>query len=451
MCKLFGTDGIRAVAGKSPLDYSTVYALGKALTFLLKEEGLEPRVIIGRDTRESGEWLEQVLSQGINESNGETVSSGIVPTSAISFLINKYSFSAGVVISASHNPYQDNGIKIFSSQGTKISAEWEKKLEKALTVTPENATREEVKLNPNSSLGQDYMDFLKSQHSHLHLKKRIKVILDCSNGASSFFAPQILQDLGFEVFALSNTPDGTNINDRCGSLYPQNLAEKVVEYNADIGVAYDGDADRAIWVEEKGRILNGDHTLFVLSRFMKERGHLKSDSIVGTIMSNMGLEKALEKLDLRLIRTQVGDKYVLEQMKKLKTNLGGEQSGHTIFLDDCPTGDGILTSLKMLEAIVTHDIPLSRLVEDFEEFPQVLVNVPVQRKENFNQFPEIVDTIEKVQHRLGDSGRMNVRNSGTEPKVRIMIEGQDRKKIEEYAHQIAKVIEKYLGKNKEIY
>jgi phosphoglucosamine mutase len=257
--------------------------------------------------------------------------------------------------------------------------------------------------------------------------------------------------LGFEVFALSNTPDGTNINDRCGSLYPQNLAEKVVEYNADIGVAYDGDADRAIWVDEKGRILNGDHTLFVLSRFMKERGHLKSDSIVGTIMSNMGLEKALEKLDLRLIRTQVGDKYVLEQMKKLKTNLGGEQSGHTIFLDECPTGDGILTSLKMLEAIVTHDIPLSRLVEDFEEFPQVLVNVPVQRKENFNQFPEIVDTIEKVQHRLGDSGRMNVRNSGTEPKVRIMIEGQDRKKIEEYAHQIAKVIEKYLGKNIEIY
>ena len=451
MYKLFGTDGIRAVAGKSPLDYSTVYALGKALTFLLKEEGLEPRVIIGRDTRESGKWLEQVLSQGINESNGETVSSGIVPTSAISFLINKYSFSAGVVISASHNPYQDNGIKIFSSQGVKISDEWERKLEEAITVTAENATREEVNLNPNSSLGQDYMDFLKSQHSHLHLKKRIKVIIDCSNGASSFFAPQILQDLGFKVLALSNAPDGTNINYRCGSLYPQNLAEKVVENNADIGVAYDGDADRAIWVDEKGRILNGDHTLFVLSRFMKEKGRLKSDSIVGTTMSNMGLEKALEELDLSLIRTQVGDKYVLEQMKKLKTNLGGEQSGHTIFLDECPTGDGILTSLKMLEAIVTHDIPLSRLVEDFEEFPQVLVNVQVQRKENFNQFPEIVDTIEKVQHRLGDSGRMNVRNSGTEPKVRIMIEGQDRKKIEEYAHQIAKVIEKYLGKNKEIY
>ena len=451
MYRLFGTDGIRAVAGKSPLDYSTVYALGKALTFLLKEEGLEPRVIIGRDTRESGEWLEQVLSQGINESDGETVSSGIVPTSAISFLINKYSFSAGVVISASHNPYQDNGIKIFSPQGTKISAEWERKLEKAITVTPENTTREEVKLNPSSSLGQDYMDFLKSQHSHLHLKKRIKVILDCSHGASSFFAPQILQDLGFEVFALSNVPDGTNINYRCGSLYPQNLAEKVVEYNADIGVAYDGDADRAIWVDEKGRILNGDHTLFVLSRFMKEKGRLKSDSIVGTIMSNMGLEKALEKLDLRLFRTQVGDKYVHEQMKKLNANLGGEQSGHTIFLDECPTGDGILTSLKMLEAMVTHDIPLSRLVEDFKEFPQVLVNVLVYRKENFSQFPEIIDTIEKVQHLLGDSGRLNVRNSGTEPKVRIMIEGQDRKEIEEYAHQIAKVIEKYLGENKEIY
>ena len=314
MEKLFGTDGIRAVAGQSPLDYSSVYALGKALISLLKEEKLEPRCIIGRDTRESGEWLEQALFQGINEKQGEAVTAGIIPTSAVSFLTKKYSFSAGIVISASHNSYQDNGIKIFSSQGIKISDAWERKLEKAITEAPSNVKRENICITPQSHLGQDYMDFLKSRFSHVNLKRRIMVVLDCSNGASSFFASQVFLDLGFEVIAMGNTPDGKNINDNCGSLYPQNLAQKVIESKADIGVAYDGDADRAIWVDEKGRILNGDHTLFVLSRFMKEKGRLKSDYVIATTMSNMGLEKAIEKLDLKLLRTQVGDKYVLEEM-----------------------------------------------------------------------------------------------------------------------------------------
>ncbi len=445
MEKLFGTDGIRAVAGQSPLDHSTVYNLGKALISLLKEEGLEPRVIIGRDTRESGEWLEQALFQGINNGQGEAVSAGIIPTSAVSFLTKKYSFSAGIVISASHNPYQDNGIKIFSSQGIKISDAWERKLERAVIEVSRNVKREKIKITYQPSHGQDYMDFLKSQFSHVNLKRKIKVVLDCSNGASSFFAFKVFSDLGFEVIVLSKSPDGKNINARCGSLYPQNLARKVVESKADIGVAYDGDADRAIWVDEKGRILNGDHTLLVLSRFMKEKGRLKSDYIVATTMSNMGLEKAIENLDLKLFRTQVGDKYVLEQMMKLKANLGGEQSGHTIFLDDCPTGDGILTSLKMLEVMAANNLPLSRLVEDLEEFPQLLVNVEVSKKTDFNQFPEIISTMEEIKKRLGDSGRLNVRYSGTEPVARIMIEGQDRAEIEECAQQMANVISKYLG------
>jgi len=445
MEKLFGTDGIRAVAGQSPLNYSTVYNLGKALASLLREEGLERRVIIGRDTRASGEWLEQALFQGINDCQGEAVSVGIIPTSAVSFLIKKFSFSAGIVISASHNPYQDNGIKIFSSQGIKISDAWERELEKAIAKASENIKREKIKIAPQSFLSQDYMDFLKSRFSHVNLKRKIKVVLDCANGASSFFAFQVLSDLGFEVIALSNSPDGKNINAHCGSLYPQNLARKVVESKADIGVAYDGDADRTIWVDEKGRILNGDHTLFVLSRFMKEKGRLRSDYVVATTMSNMGLEKALKKLDLKLFRTQVGDKYVLEQMMKLKTNLGGEQSGHTIFLDDFPTGDGILTSLKMLEVMAEHNLPLSRLVEDFEEFPQVLVSVPVTKKPDFNQFPEIINTMEEVKKRLGDSGRLNVRYSGTEPVARIMIEAQDRGEIEDCARRMANVISKYLG------
>ena len=445
MKKLFGTDGIRAVAGQSPLDYSSVYALGKALISLLKEGDLKPRVIIGRDTRESGEWLEQALFQGINEGQGEAVSVGIIPTSAVSFLAKKYSFSAGIVISASHNSYQDNGIKIFSSQGIKISDAWESKLEKAIIEAPSNVKKENTRITPQSSLGQDYVDFLKSRFSHVNLKRKIKVVLDCSNGASSLFASQVFLGLGSEVIAMGNTPDGKNINANCGSLYPQNLARKVVESKADIGVAYDGDADRAIWVDEKGRILNGDHTLFVLSRFMKEKGRLKSDYVIATAMSNMGLEKALEKLDLKLLRTQVGDKYVLEEMMKLKANLGGEQSGHTIFLDDCPTGDGILTSLKMLEVMAAYNLPLSKLVEDLEEYPQILLNVPVRKKTDFDQFPEIINAKEKIEKRLGDSGRLNVRYSGTEPVARVMIEGQDKGEIEDYASQMASVISKYLG------
>jgi len=445
MEKLFGTDGIRAVAGQSPLDYSSVHALGKALISLLKEGELKPRVIIGRDTRESGEWLEQALFQGINEGQGEAVSVGIIPTSAVSFLAKKHSFSAGIVISASHNSYQDNGIKIFSSQGIKISDAWERKLEKAIIEAPSNVKRKNTRITPQSSLGQDYMDFLKSRFSHVNLKRKIKVVLDCSNGASSLFASQVFLGLGFEVIAMGNAPDGKNINANCGSLYPQNLARKVVESKADIGVAYDGDADRAVWVDEKGRILNGDHTLFVLSRFMKEKGRLKSDYVIATTMSNMGLEKAIGKLDLRLLRTQVGDKYVLEEMIKLKANLGGEQSGHTIFLDDCPTGDGILTSLKMLEALAASNLPLSKLVEDLEEYPQIILNVPVQKKTDFDQFPEIINAKEEIEKRLGDSGRLNIRYSGTEPVARVMIEGQDKGEIEDYASQMASVISKYLG------
>lgn len=445
MEKLFGTDGIRTVAGQFPLDYSSVYTLGKALVSLLKEERLEPRIIIGRDTRESGAWLEQALFQGINESRGEAVSAGIIPTSAISFLTKKYLFSAGIVISASHNPYQDNGIKIFSSQGTKISEAWEEKLEAAIQTSKEIVRREKIRITPDSSFGQDYMTFLKSHFSQVNLKKKIKVVLDCSNGAGSFLAPKIFQDLGFDVTAINDRPDGKNINACCGSLFPQNLAKKVMESNADIGVAYDGDADRAIWIDEKGNILNGDHTLFVLSRFMKEKKRLKSDHVVATTMSNIGLEKALKKLELKLLRAQVGDKYVLEQMVISKANLGGEQSGHTIFLDDCPTGDGILTTIKMLEAIATQNAPLSRLVENYKEYPQILVNVQVGEKIDFKKFPEIIKTMEEIKDRLGDTGRLNLRYSGTEPLARVMIEGTDKEQVQQYAQQMADVISKHLG------
>ncbi|MDH5706314.1 MAG: phosphoglucosamine mutase [Candidatus Aminicenantes bacterium] len=445
MDRLFGTDGIRAVAGEPPLDYSTICHIGAALVSLLGEERLEPRVLIGRDTRESGGWIEEALFQGIARRDGTAVSSGVIPTSAISYLTKKHGFSAGIVISASHNPFEDNGIKIFSSRGTKIPEAWERKIEKAIKKDLDEISRKKASVSPQESFTLDYMKFLKDRFSHVALKRKIKVVLDCSNGASSFIAPRVFSDLGIEAIALSNSPDGKNINAGCGSLYPQTLAREVAASRADMGIAYDGDADRAIWVDEKGRILNGDHTLFVLSRYMKDKGLLKSDYVVATTMSNIGLEKAIEELGLKLLRTQVGDKYVLEQMMRLKANLGGEQSGHTIFLDDCPTGDGILTSLKMLEVMAAEDSPLSVLVRDFKEFPQTLVNVRVAKKVEFSRFPEIMHTIKKIEDSLGESGRLNVRYSGTEPVARIMIEGDDSGKINDYSRQVADVIRKYLG------
>jgi len=446
MRKLFGTDGMRAVAGQFPLDYSSLYVLGEALIQLLHEQGLEAEVIIGRDTRESGAWIEEALFHGIRDARGRPISAGIIPTSSISYLTKKHVFSAGIVISASHNPYQDNGLKIFSSDGFKISDEWENKIEREILASHKKIKAKKIKIEPRLSFLDDYKNFLKSQLSGVKIPRKYKIALDCSNGASSFIAPQVFEVLGFKVTALSHSPDGRNINDGCGSLYPQNLAKAVVRSQADLGIAFDGDADRAIWVDEKGRILNGDHTLFVCSRFMKEKGRLKSKAIVATTMSNMGLEKALEKMELELFRTKVGDKYVLEQMIKLSSNLGGEQSGHTIFLDDCLTGDGILTSLKMLEVLATTDLPLSKLVEDFTEFPQILTNVRVNEKISFSEFPEIIQVMEEVKSCLQGTGRLEVRYSGTEPLARIMVEGRDKKQIEQYARQISGVITKYLGK-----
>jgi phosphoglucosamine mutase len=446
MKKLFGTDGIRAIAGEFPLDRNSIGALGTALIGLLKAEKLEPKVLIGRDTRESGGWMEEALIQAIRDAEGEGISAGIIPTSAISYLTKKHAFSAGIVISASHNPYQDNGIKIFSSQGFKISDAWEARLEKAILASKKAFRKKKTQIRPEPSYIEDYKSFLKSQLAHARLAKKFKVVLDCSNGASSHVAPEVLKDLGFEVVAISRTPNGKNINDNCGSLHPENLAKTVVKVGGDVGIAYDGDADRVVWVDEKGKILNGDHTLFVLGSFMKKEGRLKSDKVVATSMSNMGLELALDKMGLKLIRTKVGDKYVLEKMIDIRTNLGGEQSGHTIFLDDCPTGDGILTSLKMLEVLALENRPFSKLMEGLQEFPQLLLNVPVVTKVEFQKIPEIGRVIDEVEHQLMGRGRLDVRYSGTELLARVMVEAQDRDQVTRCARQVADVIAKHLGK-----
>lgn len=445
MKKLFGTDGIRAVAGEHPLDKKTIFTLAKALVELIEQGGLESQVLIGRDTRESGPWIEEILFQGIKAGGGKAVSAGVIPTSAVSFLTRKHRFSAGIVISASHNPYRDNGIKIFSPQGLKISDEWEARLEKAITSGQDNPKISSLAVSSDPGLSKDYEDFLKGQLEGLSRLKNLSLVVDCSNGASSAIASEVFRELGLKATAIHNTPDGKNINRLCGSLHPENLARKVVETGADLGVAFDGDADRAIWADEKGRILNGDHTLFVQAHHMKEKRRLKSGKIVATTMSNMGLEQALQEIGLKLVRTKVGDKYVFEKMVELGSNLGGEQSGHTIFLDDCPTGDGILTSLKMLEVMLSKKASLSELTSGLREFPQVLLNVSVREKADFDRFPEIIEVMDEIKKELAGRGRLDVRYSGTEPLARVMVEAQEEDQVQTLAKRMAKTIAKYLG------
>ena len=445
MTKLFGTDGIRAVAGTFPLDPASVRALGRALAALLREEGLEARVLIGRDTRESGDWMEREIVSGFSGAGGEAVSAGVIPTSAVSYLARRHAFSAGIVLSASHNPFGDNGIKIFSSAGTKIGEAWEERLEEAVLRRTESGASGGPATHVWPGLLDDYAAFLGSLFPAALRPARLRVVLDCSNGASSVVAPRVFRELGFEVIALNDAPDGRNINRDCGSLHPAGLAARVRETEADFGVAYDGDADRAVWADASGRVLNGDHTLFVQALYMSEAGRLRGGRVVGTSMSNMGLEIALRDRGIGLVRTRVGDKFVLEEMIRLGANLGGEQSGHTIFLDDCPTGDGILTSLRMAEAMLSRGTTLAVLVAGLEELPQVLLSIRVARKAPFEDFPEIGRTMAEISGALGGNGRLDLRYSGTEPVARIMVEGKDKDAIERHADRLASVLAKYLA------
>jgi len=445
MSRLFGTDGLRAKAGDFPLNEKSVFILGQALYNLLARKNLPPRVVLGRDTRESGSWLEECFYSGFVGAGGEAVSAGVITTPGISFLVRTNGFSAGVVISASHNPYQDNGIKIFSHRGIKIPEDWEEELELDILAGDWALLRaEKIPVKINHSLRKDYLDFLRQLFPE-KLKKKLRLVVDCANGASSEIAPELFRSLGFEVIPINNLPDGQNINLSCGSLHPEKLALTVRKEGADLGIAYDGDADRAVWVDEKGNVLNGDHTLFVQALYLKEKNALKKNTVVATIMSNMGLEKILEENGIKLLRTKVGDKYVLEEMLQNDYNLGGEQSGHTIFLDYSVAGDGLLTSLKMLEVISEKKRGLSELVKDFKEFPQILLNVRVREKVPLAQIPGYQEMAEEVKNKLGKDGRLEVRYSGTEPLARIMIEGRELKQIEELAGRLAKVIENYCG------
>ena len=443
--KLFGTDGVRAAAGEFPLDPPTISRLGQALVGLLVEKGLGTKVLIGRDTRESGPWMERALARGIRVAGGEAVSAGVVPTSAVSYLTKTRGFAAGAVISASHNPYRDNGIKVFSPLGVKIPDDWELEVEAhVLEGRGRIAGRdEEVAVDPR--LAGDYADYLAGRIRRPGVPPGLKVVIDCANGASSEIAPAVLRGLGFEVEAIHASPDGRNINLDCGSLHPERLAARVVATGAALGVAYDGDADRALWVDGNGRLLSGDHTLFVQAVHMKETGRLRTSDVVATTMSNMGLERALGERGLALVRAKVGDKYVHEEMVARGANLGGEQSGHTIFLDDFPTGDGILTSLRMLEVMAERGEGLAALAKGMPEFPQTLVNIRVRKKPDFEAFPEIMAAVDVVKAHLGRDGRLDLRYSGTEPLARVMVEARDRATVDASAKLVAEAIRKHLG------
>ena len=445
MPRLFGTDGLRGKAGLFPLNEKTIFILGQALGNLLTRKSLPLRLIIGKDTRESGNWIEECLYSGFSLVGGEAISAGIITTPGLSYLVRLNGFSAGVMISASHNPYEDNGIKIFSHQGLKIPEDWEEELEKELLAGDFSRVMAE-RLSPpqEPDLGRSYLEFLKQTVS-LKPRKKLKLVVDCANGASYKLAPELFKSLGYEVLPINNTPDGKNINFGCGSLFPEKLAEVVVREKADLGIAYDGDADRALWVDEQGTILNGDHTLFVQALHLKEKRRLNDNTVVATIMSNMGLEKALDSKGIKLLRTKVGDKYVLDEMMKRNLNLGGEQSGHTIFLDHSVAGDGLLTSLKMLEVISERDQKLSELVRDFVEYPQVLLNIRVREKVPLNEIPGYQEQAQEIKAELGQEGRLEVRYSGTEMLARIMLEGPNQEQIESLARKLAAIIEEHCG------
>jgi phosphoglucosamine mutase len=444
MLKYFGTDGIRGKPGEFPLDPSTLYHIGYILSQILGSFFEDVKIIIGRDTRESSPHLERPLCAGIKEGGGEPLIAGIVPTSALSFLIRRFGFAGGISISASHNPPEENGIKIFDWNGVKLEERIEGEIEKEIERREKIAVKTHDLLEIDHSLKKFYIDFLKS-HIVSPIPKNFKIVVDCSNGSAYSIAPDLFKEIGLDVVTINSEPNGKNINVNCGSTYPDSISKAVKENKAYFGVAYDGDADRAIWSDEKGRILDGDHTLYLMGKYLKKRGDLSSNSIVATVMSNLGLEISLKREGINLFRAAVGDKNVYKEMVRIGSNLGGEKSGHTIFLNSLPTGDGILTTIMLLNYIFEEGKPLSELSEGMELFPQVIKNVKVREKVQFSEIPGFLKALESIKNKLRNEGRVLVRYSGTESKMRIMVEGKDEKEIVSMAEELADIVKRYIG------
>lgn len=444
MGKLFGTDGIRGEANRYPMSASLALSVGQAVTHIFKKTNHRPRIIIGKDTRISGYMLESSIEAGITSMGGISYLVGVLPTPGIAFITQSMRADAGIVISASHNPYHDNGIKIFSGNGFKLSDEQEETIESYLL-----AGKLPDMVPPPSGMGRAYriddvngryIVFLKNTFPRDLSMEGMKIVMDTANGATYKVAPVTFFELGAETDVIHNKPNGLNINDNCGSLYTEDLKKRVVEWGADIGLAFDGDGDRLIVVDEKGEEINGDQILLLCGHVLKSEGRLKNNLLVGTVMSNLGLRVACEKYGIDFFASKVGDRYVLEDMMRLGSNVGGEQSGHMLFLEHHTTGDGILTALQVIAAMLRTGKRVSELARIMDVYPQEVINVDVSRKPDISSVPQAVEVISQVERELGSDGRVLVRYSGTQNLCRVMVEGPSHEITQRYCRQIADVL-----------
>jgi phosphoglucosamine mutase len=457
--QLFGTDGIRGVAGQYPLDRATVYAIGRACGARLVRRSAGPRVVLGQDTRESGAWIADAMARGLRDSGCGFASAGVLTTPGVAYLTRTHGFAAGVVISASHNPWQDNGIKLFGRNGMKLADEIEHEIEAEIfehidqlaDITHDEGSLIAQILPGDASLRADYELWLAASveaHATARNIQSLRVLIDCANGAASAIAPELFARIGIPVEALHTAPTGRNINQGCGALHPEHVAAELLRRPGqfDLGITLDGDADRALFCDAQGKVINGDAILLIAARDMQARGRLPHDTVVATTMSNLGLEKALRAHGIRMLRANVGDKYVLEEMLKTGATLGGEQSGHVLFMDgDSTTGDGLLTALRVLDIVARSGQSLEQLASEFKVSPQQIRNVRVREKIPMAQLPTVAAAIRAAEEELDGNGRVVVRYSGTEKLARVMIEAEDEALMHKHVDAVAEALQAAIG------
>jgi len=443
--ELFGTDGIRGVAGQFPLDQATVFRIGSALGTVLKNSSHPVRVVLGKDTRESNEWISRTLASGLAWSGAQVADAGIITTPGVAFLTRRHEFSAGVMVSASHNPFEDNGIKIFSPAGAKLAEAEELEIERLIKVLPELPDSKENAPQTIPGAVEEYVEHLVSLIPAGFDFSRYRLVVDCAHGAACHVAPLLLARLGMKAHTLNTEPNGRNINLQCGSLHPETMVETTRAMGVDLGVAFDGDADRATFATREGRRADGDHVLYALAPFLARHGSLKGRAVVGTLMTNLALEQALARQGIGLKRTAVGDKYVLEEMLRSGISLGGEPSGHIIFSDLSLAGDGMITLLEVLRLLAETGQPFDELLRNYQPLPQLIRNVPVREKPALESIPGVTRAITECSKELGERGRVVVRYSGTEPLARVMVEGAKAQAVEDHTARIAAAIETALG------
>lgn len=449
MGKLFGTDGIRGVANVHPMTGEMAMQIGRATAYLFKNKGGRHRIVIGKDTRMSGYMLETALASGICSMGVDVLLVGPMPTPAIAFITRSMRADAGVMISASHNPFYDNGIKIFSHDGFKLPDEMEAEIEALISSNSIHSLRPTARevgkaFRIDDARGR-YIVYLKNTFPSRISLDGLKIVLDCANGAAYRVAPTVFEELGAEVTPVGVDPDGENINLNCGSLHPEIVNRMVLETGADVGMALDGDADRIVFVDDRGNVVDGDHIMAICATDMIQEKRLKKNTLVTTIMSNMGLEKSLKACNGRVVKTAVGDRYVVDEMRRSGYNMGGEKSGHTIFLDHNTTGDGIITALQVMAIMAKKEKSLADLASIMTPFPQVLFNVRVKKKKELSQIAEIQRKIKTIERQLGKTGRIVIRYSGTEPVIRIMLEGEREDQIQQMGRDLSETIERNLG------